>query len=142
MILGKVRTWGRRIAEQTPLQMLRQQHGRFWGFLTWQTVRMTCGMKRTDQGIKCSSIADTGILSADLFDYDGDGQEEILAIIIGTNSSQFSEQGYWFYMLERESDGSWIKAAEYLIDMGYHALDGIQLSDAHRLFLKSTGRIR
>ena len=39
-------------------------------------------------------------------------------------------------MLERESDGSWIKAAEYLIDMGYHALDGISFPDAHRLFLK------
>ena len=96
--------------------------------------------EKTDQGIKCSSIADTGILSADLFDYDGDGQEEILAIVIGTNSSHFSEQGYWFYMLERESDGSWIKAAEYLIDMGYHALDGISFPMRIDFFSKEYGK--
>ncbi|MCH1982999.1 DUF4163 domain-containing protein [Ruminococcus sp. OA3] len=81
--------------------------------------------EKTEQGIECSYITDAGILSADLFDYDRDGQDEILAIIIGTNSSQYSNQGYWLNMLEQETDGSWTKAAEYLIDMEYHSLDSI-----------------
>ena len=81
--------------------------------------------EKTDQGIQCSSIADAGVLSADLYDYDSDGQDEILAVIIGTNASQFSNQGYWLYMLEQGADGNWTKAAEYLIDWGFHTLDSI-----------------
>lgn len=90
-----------------------------------------------DNNVKMSCIEDEGILSADLYDYDQDGQDEILAVVLSRQDTQLLSQVFVLNMLEQEESGEWKLSAQLTVSGEYQALDAISCPARMEFFAKS-----
>ena len=63
-----------------------------------------------------SKLDVSGIISADSYDYDKDGKDEILVIILLGSDDADVEKEYKMYMLEQDDAGNWSMAAEQFLN--------------------------
>ncbi|MGI6006958.1 MAG: PdaC/SigV domain-containing protein [Ruminococcus sp.] len=60
---------------------------------------------------------DEGILSADSFDYDQDGENEILVLVLSRQQTRWKySSAFVLNMLEKDEDGNWTRGAETVLE--------------------------
>lgn len=69
-------------------------------------------LKSTQYNATSSILDKTGIISADLYDYDKDGKDEILVTILLGSDDPSAWKEYKMCMLEQDDGGNWSTAAE------------------------------
>ncbi len=76
-------------------------------------------VRQGQYGVRKEPLYQTGIVSADLYDYDSDGQDEILVMVLIGGTEASMENTLHLYMLENGENDDWSVAAQHVVQNEY-----------------------